>query len=390
MNRVALVLLSIALLWGGQAFCQGFDYCADVNEDGQTNVGDLATMLDSHMGGPALPSGRGDIDFREGINLGDIRYFSGWLFLGWSEGGCPPFDPYPLETTDDSLFLPARQIDPGAGDFSLQVVLINHEPVTDLLIPFEITGVTGDYTVTGIDLGSSVPDAISVTSMLGAAGTILFSTVSEAMGTGTNLIATVHVHYENSTGGTIWLASTTPDPTTFVHYMYGPFGFGIPYDSLTIAKPHELTVFEPGFPSMELTPDSLYFETLVGYPDPDPQQFSVLSSGAPFNWYATSSQTWAEADPTLGASGDIVTVTPHISGLGVGVHTADIVVYSTEALNSPQTVKVVVYLKPQYPSLDANCDGIFNITDIVTELNYIFGGGVIPCDPCTGEPTMRK
>ena len=80
-----------------------------------------------------------------------------------------------------------------------------------------------------------------------------------------------------------------------------------------------------------------------------------------------------------------MTVTVDIAGLGVGTYYGDIVIFSTGALGSPLTLTVAVELKQQFPAFDANCDGIYTVSDIIVQINYMFKSGTIPCNPCTGE-----
>jgi hypothetical protein len=139
---------------------------------------------------------------------------------------------------------------------------------------------------------------------------------------------------------------------------------------------------------MSLDADTLHYQTLAGYPNPDPQYFTVLSDGSDFSWYS-SKPAWVSLNPEFGLSGTTVEVTPDIAGMSAGTYYADIYIYSLEAIGSPQIVVVKLVLKSQYPAFDANCDGIYNISDLVLQVNYIFGSGTIPCDPCTGEPFKR-
>ena len=94
-----LLLLSTAPLLGQN--------CADVNGSGTVNVGDVVYMLNEHIGGPSLAPGAGDFDFRQGYNTGDPRFLIEYIFSGGAAPGCPPFNPYTLTITNDTIFLPA-------------------------------------------------------------------------------------------------------------------------------------------------------------------------------------------------------------------------------------------------------------------------------------------
>ena len=100
---------------------------------------------------------------------------------------------------------------------------------------------------------------------------------------------------------------------------------------------------------MTVTPDSLFFQGLVGSPDPDPQSFTVASNGTSFDWNLTK-PTSVTVRATSGSSGQAVDVTPNISGLTAGIRYGDILVYSIGATGSPKKVTVKFTLKQQYPT----------------------------------------
>ena len=77
MKRIAHLLWMVTVLAATPAAAQTFLECADVSQDGALNVVDMITMIEEHRGGEPLPEGTGDIDFRQGYNLGDLRYLVG-------------------------------------------------------------------------------------------------------------------------------------------------------------------------------------------------------------------------------------------------------------------------------------------------------------------------
>jgi hypothetical protein len=171
--------------------------------------------------------------------------------------------------------------------------------------------------------------------------------------------------------------TVTIRPHTFLNYVYGD------RPGLAIGIPKVVIAEASTFPEMIVEPDTLFFEVFVGNLNPGPQQFSIQSNGKLFNWTLTK-PSWIGVDAISGVSGQNVSVTPNMAGLSIGVHYGDIMIFATGTLGSPQKVVVRLRIKPQFVSLDANCDGAFNISDIVAEINYIFGGGSL-CNPCTGE-----
>lgn len=385
----ALAFLTVAVLLATvPVAAQDFDYCGDVNADGVINVSDAIYLIYSFVDGPAPEAGRGDVDFRAGINLGDVRYLIGYMFWAWPPGGCPPFDPYTIEINDaDTVFLPPVEVPAGDGEFSLPVVLLSQNTISDLILPFSIETLGGTVTIDSVHLAESLPPTVYIRTVYSGneSGVVGFSGIAQGLDPGLHLLARVHCSYSSCPGGTVELSPITGPQNIETHYVYGPWGGS--NDAQTIAYPTIATGEQLSFANMILDTDSLYFQALAEDSDPAAQTFMILSDGDAFSWTLDDGPAWIETDKTFGTSGETVSVTVHGAGLTPGTHYGEITVSADHALNAPQTVQVIFRLKAQYPSLDANCDGIFNITDVVAQIQYIFGDGIIPCDPCTGEPT---
>lgn len=371
---VLLLLLSTATATG-----QTFQQCADVNENGSVNLSDVARMIDVFIGGPDLPVGRGDVDFRQNFNLGDLRYLTGYLFMMYPEGGCPPFPNYTMINTTDSLFLPEALVPIGNGTLVLPIIMSNDEKISDLLITATLSASNCVATIDSA-VFANWSTQVRVDRIIGNDMTLLWSgfEIGHLLQPGLRSIANVYVSYSASTGGTVSLNPTTFGPNRFIHQVYGDLPNGN-YSAMNIGVPNVIVGPTSALPAMSVSPDSLAFVTLDGSGDPTPQTFDVLSDGDQFDW--TSTQTsWIQVTPSGGLSGTTVSVQPLTASLNPGTHVGTIVVSSPQAYNSPKNVKVVLRIQPQYPAFDANCDGIFNISDIVYLLVYIFGGPA-PCDP---------
>ena len=359
--------------------------CADVNGDGYVDISDMAYMFGEHVYGIPIPAGKGDIDYRQGYNAGDLRFLIQYFFGAGPTPGCPPFPSYSLVHTDDSLILPSYVVPAGSGQFALPITLINHAKVSDIVLPMQVNGLGSTIFFDSLQIASSLSSSpLRAVTVEVSTGVFAFSSDiihSQGIESGNNLLALAFFHYTSSPGGTISMDTVTIRPHTFLNYVYGPsYAVGIPKVVVTATA--------SAYPEMLVQPDTLIFETVVGNPDPVPQQFSIQSSGEPFNWTLTP-PSWISVDATSGVSGQNVGVTPNTAGLSIGIYYGDIIVSSTGALGSPQKVVVKLRVKPQVVSLDANCDGMFDISDVVAEINYIFGGGSL-CNPCTGEWPKKK
>ncbi len=381
MSSLMVRALLVFLLMAGAAFGQTFQQCADVNQNSTVNISDMVAMYAALLDiGPPIPAGKGDIDFRQNFNLGDLRYLTGYLFWVYPEGGCPPFSAYTIQATNDSLFLPSRQVQPGSGQLTLPIVMVNQNPLTDLVLFLELKAVDATAQVDSVVLRNWDPQPATSSHQSNQAS-ILWSIfdLSERLNPGAHAIAEVFVSYSSAVGGTITLDSATFSTYRFPHEVYGNAVSG-DYSVLQIGKPAIIVGVDPGIPSLVVAPDSLSFVALHGSPAPEPQSFTIDSDGAPFGWSLTH-PTWLSVTPSVGLSGATVSVQPILTGLAPGIYNGTIEVASATTLNSPQSVSVRLQLQAQYPAFDANCDGNFSIADIVVLVMYIFGGPA-PCNPC--------
>ena len=380
--KCSTLILAFVLLLTLQAVtvsAQTFQQCADVNENNVLSISDLSKMFDAFLGGPALPAGRGDIDLRQNYDLGDLRYFAGYLFLTYPEGGCPPFSDYTLLEAPDTLYLPEAIVPDGSGSMMLPIFMSNTEPVSELLVTATIAATNCNVTVDYVTTASWEAWVLGDRT-IGNELTMLWASsgVETALPPGLHTIAYVFINYSGSTNGTVSLLPANFGPYRFIHQVYGNMS-SASYAQMSIGVPHVIVSPATALPAMSVSPDSMYFATLAGSGDPAPQSFDLLSSGNQFDWTSTQ-PSWLQVTPSTGVSGATVSVQPLTASLNPGTHVGTIVVSSAQAYNSPKSVKVVLRIQPQYPAFDANCDGLFNISDIVYLIQYIFGGPA-PCDP---------
>jgi len=385
--RVILGLIIVSL-WSRTSFTQTFVDCADVTGDGRLSVADVVAEWNEHLGFAPIPAGKGDIDLRAGYTIFDTRWLYSYIFAGWPEGACPPHPSFAISPGPDTVFLPTATFPAGSGDLALPIILKNPNKVIDLLLPLKVSGLDPTVSLDSISISPLSIGEFFKSAIFDSTAVLLISESHSdkihVFGPGVHHIATVHLHYEASPGGTITLDTAQLSNHTFPHYVYG--------NALWIFNPDDWTVAQPAivvtqtvdlFPTMSAAPNTLFFEALAGNPNPAPQSFTIETDGAPFAWTLTA-PAWIGVDKTSGISGEPVQVSPDISGLLIQLHTGMIVVES-EALGSPINVVVQLNVMPAFPSLDANCDGMQNAPDIIVLVNYIFKSGAIPCNPCTGE-----
>jgi|GEM_PF-1848527 len=375
-----LITLVLLLSIGIPANAQTFQQCADVTQNGNVSLSDLMMMVNVFIGGPDLPAGRGDIDFRQGFNLGDVRYLNGYIFTAYPEGGCPPFPAYNLAGTTDTIFLPEAIVPAGSGSLVLPIVLSNLQPISDLALYSTMSATNCTATIDSVSF-SDWNLQLQTDASMGNDLSFLWVSTGEpsSLSPGTRTIARVWLSFSASTGGTVTFNPTSLGTYRFTHEVYGEIA-ALNYAALGIGIPQVVVRPTMNAAAMSVVPDSLFFVVLAELGDPSPKTFDVLSDGAAFDWSATH-PSWINLTPSFGSSGTSVSVQPLTAGLTPGTYTGSIVVSSIQTFNSPKTVKVVLKIQPQYAAFDANCDGIFSVTDVVILIQYIFGGPA-PCDPC--------
>ena len=378
--RYAVLCVAIAILFCSfSATAFAYNVCADVTQDESVNLGDFVYMLDAYRHGPSLPDGRGDIDYRQNHNLGDLRYLSNYIFSGCPEGSCPPFDPYDILPTNDSLIIPTGEIPAGSGTISFPITIINRGSVFDLMLPIVVNDL--DSTIAQINFVPFDLQPITIVEPFGALELLIISSgliLQDCIEPGINTLGMLEITYDASPGMTFTVDTTSFGGPRFLHHVYGDLSYeeiGVPIVITTDVSPYG---------NMSVEPESLFFSTLTSIPITEPDTFTVETDGNPFSWTLTHPD-WLEVIPTEGISGQKVTVLPLTSGLQVGFHYGTITVTSYDAVGSPQDVIVELELKQTYPSFDANCDGSFDIDDIVLLVMYMFAGGDPPCDPCVGR-----
>jgi hypothetical protein len=195
---------------------------------------------------------------------------------------------------------------------------------------------------------------------------------------GIHTLGSLKITYSSSPGESFVVDTSSFGDARFLHHVYG----SMPDDEIGV--PTVITSAVSPYPNMSVEPDSLFFSTLTSIPITEPDTFTVLSSEGVFAWTLTHSD-WLEVVPTEGISGQKVSVLPLIEGLPVGFHYGEVTVSSDGVVGSPQVVTVELELKQTYPSFDANCDGSFDVDDIVVLIMYVFAAGDPPCDPCAGR-----
>jgi uncharacterized protein (TIGR03437 family) len=122
----------------------------------------------------------------------------------------------------------------------------------------------------------------------------------------------------------------------------------------TFAIPVTLTV-NAGSNTIALSQTALSFVATAQQPQPAKQIFAVtISAAAALTFTTQSSAAWLQATPATGqttaANPSSVSVLVNATGLTIGVYYASIDIASSGAVNSPQTVTVILNVVPSAPA----------------------------------------
>jgi hypothetical protein len=117
-----------------------------------------------------------------------------------------------------------------------------------------------------------------------------------------------------------------------------------------------------------LVPDSLYFTAVAGGSSPPSQSFMVSSDNDPLDFNIIENINWAIPSPIQGTTDQTITVLMNITGLSAGTYIDSLKVEAPEADNSPQYVKLVLFVESPPPTIGVT-PGAFFFNAIAGEPN---------------------
>ena len=127
---------------------------------------------------------------------------------------------------------------------------------------------------------------------------------------------------------------------------------------------------EPGYPCINVWPETLEFYADQGGSNPQPQILSISNFGADIlNYHITEDCSWLEVDPNAGSSAgepNEVTVSVDISGLNCGLYECDLIVSDPNASNNPQIVNVQLEVFREECLIDVRVAPVAVLTDPAT------------------------
>jgi hypothetical protein len=388
MKRVACFTAVVALLLAAAAPAFG-QVCGDVNGDEQVNISDMIYLFEYMMGrapAPVYPS-MADCDDHYGITIADVYRLHSYYF------SMPPGDPPDCSPAlsygyapapNDTVFIPRVYGIPESADSVFVPIMTSFESNTaGFFLPLNMPWVADDaFQLDHMyvhNFGYQSP--VFIAGDFPAEDTTIFegtAVAGEFSGIRNVFMGAV---YERGAPGP---ADITVEPAD--NLLGRPFA--ILKDDGDLYTP-VIEYFDVITSFLQASAYDLTFTALAGDIPPDLYwDVDLTSSGAPINWEAEVSDEWIVLDFMTGTTPSTirVMVAPG-EELPAGIHNGTIVINDADnPYNFPLEINVELTLQRTFPSMDANCDGKFNITDVAYILDYMFGipPGPPPCDPCTG------
>jgi hypothetical protein len=149
-------------------------------------------------------------------------------------------------------------------------------------------------------------------------------------------------------------------------------------DGRNAARPAEAA----GLPRIGVTDSILYMEAEYSGPIPPATTFTIFNATevGVLNWSIFEDRYWFASSPPVGYRNETeVQVWLVSTDLSLGQHSGNLVIFSTNAVNSPETVTVILeVLCPIAETGDANGDGKLSQSDIIYLVNHLLKAGPAP------------
>lgn len=375
---VAFVIMGIALPISAQQ-------CGDINASGAVNIADMTMMIDYVLGfGPTPPAlAMGDVDNRANVTIADmIRLAEGFFVFGdYEQLTCSPNDVYTYTSSpDDTLFIPRFLNVPADQEVVTVPFFTNLREDTKGIVFYLYYGDVSDeglFQLTYLEGSRLSHDGFAThhddSIMAGMYNLHVGDSVS---GLQQAAVAT----FQRINPGVGDIDFTLIDRNALLRT-------GVVKDGYDIQIPTIVTIdFTDNV--LQAAPLSLQFESVFGFPPTGLVQNIELSDiSAPISWTAEVDQTWLQIDQTYGMTPSTIQVSVDPTGLNSGVYNGTITISDVSfQYSTPIDIPVTLTVRAPFPSMDANCDGKFNISDLTYIIDYLFGNphGPAPCDPCTG------
>jgi hypothetical protein len=395
MRRVALMMAATAVLLVMTAATQA-QVCGDVNSSGKVSLGDVLYYINwivSHGPAPANPA-MADCDERSGQTVADISRILLYLFTASPAPNCYISMTYGYNSAlDDTVFAPRMlNIPEDIQSVALPIVMSFQENTIGFHLAFLNNGVGSNQafafdsvhvdTITSSSVGRFRYGDSPVGDTLVLAGCEVASYSEDWAGS--HLMYTVW--FKRTQAG---LGNIVMDPTD----RSTMWRFAIVKEDGDLYVP-TIVIADQSPDYLQVSRNAMSFTANVGFPLPEVKDSAAITStGEAINWHAEVSDDWIVLDAGDGTTPSQLRVSVNGPDLSAGIYTGTVTIKDVDHQFAP-AVKITVTFtqRGNFPSMDANCDGKFNISDMTYLLRYMFGmpPGPAPCDPCSGVPAVQQ
>jgi len=280
----------------------------------------------------------------------------------------------------DTLYISSVQVNAGQKAV-VSVNFFNDEEMAALTVPLawssdDITLDSLSYVGSRIAYIGTKPDSIYNNIQAVVFGAIIFFEPNIQPGNG--LMVKLYfnippgtpdqfVYIDTTSVGPASLAFTNPNATNFV----------------PVVRSGKITIGNPQLPPrIELSPDSMVFEGVVGFPNPSFQALSITNIGqGTLNWTAATSQPWLTVNPASGIAPTSTSVRVNIAGFTPGNYFASVTISAPGADNTPQILPVRMHIITLAPRIVVSLKS-FSISGIQDGANpedrYLFISTDVP------------
>ncbi len=113
-------------------------------------------------------------------------------------------------------------------------------------------------------------------------------------------------------------------------------------------------------PTIELLPDTFYFQALQDSTAPASQDMEINNVGlGTLNWTATESASWLDLSAYTGTAPSVVTLSVNNTSMAPGLYTTQVQVSDPYATNNPQYAPVAYEIFSAFPVIDTYPDSVF-------------------------------
>lgn len=376
---LSIVFVALFLILSIPASAQ---VCGDVQEDNSVNVADIVYLIEYLFWGPEpMEMELADVDNRTGITIGDVNYLSCYLFSGGYWPDCSPDDIYNYNyAPDDTIFLPRLyNIPENINEVTLPIYTSFEENTSGFYLPLTKYGTSSNYVFTfsscNILAYGSVNDCVVL--RRDYLDTLILSGCEVSDNFTRDRQNLYSVTFQRNLTGTGDIDLGYADRSNEWRFCI------VKNDGDLYIPVVEYIEEEANF--LSVSESQVTFTGTTGFKIPGSFEIEITSDYTPINWEATISEDWINIDVTSGTTPSILTITADSVDFDPGTYMGTVTITNTDNPYDPgQEIDVVLFLRVAYQSMDANCDGKFNISDITYMIAYLFGGGPLPCDPCTG------